>query len=265
MTGQQVSAHPSTAVSLRDVLSLATFVIGFVLGLLQPLVAVAVGVGLVAGPTLAGLALALGIGLFVPSLVLVWLFRTGRGLSVPLAMLSGTLALGVMGGTVLGAVLQVPTRTRPPVTYVPAAGMPSFPVVLDAPGAVSLRLDDAPGFTPAASEPVDGGLFGHWCSSAPGTKDVAHVEGELGTLGDRALVGTVSLEAGSLTSAHVVLLLRGVGDESWTAWSGAGTVSDRDATMGRVTFASLTADPLPTAAPVSLTGEIAWTCGDWRR
>jgi len=249
---------------MRDVLSLATFVIGFVLGLLQPLVAVAVGVGLVAGPTFAGLALALGIGLFVPSLVRVWLFRTGRALSVPLAMVSGTLALGVIGGTVFGTVLQIPTRLGRPATYVPSSGMPSFPVVQEAPGAVSLRLAAVPDFAVSSSEPVEGGLFGHWCYSGLDTAEVARVEAELGTIGARSLIGTVTIPAPESPTARVQLMLRGIGGEPWLMWTGQGRLSDVDGTMGMVAFEDLAADSSVAVSPATLSGEMSWNCAAWR-
>jgi hypothetical protein len=139
MAGHRVAPHPPLETPVRDVFALAAFVGGFVLGLLQPLVAVAIGAGLVVGPTFAGLAIAIGIAVFVPSVVGAAMFRTGRSAVVALALVSGTLVAGVLGGTVMGAVLQVPTRSESPATFEPPSGPQPFPVVLEAPGAVDPR------------------------------------------------------------------------------------------------------------------------------
>ncbi|HEU0236737.1 MAG TPA: hypothetical protein VFR14_09895 [Candidatus Limnocylindrales bacterium] len=139
MTGHRVASHPPLVTPMRDVVALAAFVFGFVLGLLQPLIAVAVGAGIVAGPTYAGLTLALGAVVFAFSFVGAALFRTGRSASVPLALVSAALVAGIVGGSVLEAVLHDPTRSGSPATDVRLSGLPSHPLVLDAPEAVGPR------------------------------------------------------------------------------------------------------------------------------
>jgi hypothetical protein len=264
MAGHRVAPHPPLETPVRDVFALAAFVGGFLLGLFQPLVAVAISAGLAVGPTFAGLALVIGIAVFVPSLFGAAMFRTGRSAVVPLALVSGTLVVGVLGGTVMGAVLHVPTRSDPPAIHVPTSGPQSFPVVLDSPGAVSLRLEAVDGYAPAAPTPIEGGLFGHWCYSGLDSTNVARLEAELGTIGDRVLIGTVLLGDAGSRAGHVQLLLRGDGGEPWIAWSGDGTIADRDGTTGRITFAGLVADPPSTAGPATLAGEITWRCSAWQ-
>lgn len=264
MAGHRVASHPPLVTPMRDIIALAAFVGGFVLGFLQPLVAVAVGAGLVAGPTLAGLALVIGVAVFAPNLAAAAMFRTGRSASVPLALVSAALVAGVVGGSVLGAVLDVPTRSGSPATHVPPALPQSFPVVLEAPGTISLRLEAVKGYVPAAPAPIEGGRFGQWCYSGPDSTDVASVEAQLGTIAGRTLIGTVLVADRDSRTGKVQLLLHADGDEPWIAWSGDGTDTDRDGPTGRITFAGLVADPPPASGPATLAGEITWRCSGWQ-
>lgn len=95
------------APDLATVLALGTraFLVGLALGLAQPLVGVGIGAGIVAGPSYVGLffLLCVVVALVTGALALVG----GRWLAVPVSVVCGALAAGLLAGNVAAAVFNV--------------------------------------------------------------------------------------------------------------------------------------------------------------
>jgi hypothetical protein len=250
---------------MRVAIPLGAFLAGVALGLLQPLYASSVSVVVVFGPTIVGLILMLSLLLAVifgiSSLVPSW-----RATAVPTFVLSGSLAVGVIGGNWVGGAYDIGLHARYPATPYPIA---SFTIreFHQAPGTVELTLDDEPAFVVTVADPLqesdEGGLFGHWCYSLPDSEAVGEVTAqEVGELNGRVLSATIRLPEGTAGPRITLQILYGE-DGMVPFWAGQGRVADREGSGGRVTFESLPADPVLPGWSRFLTGELSWECMPW--
>jgi hypothetical protein len=172
---------------------------------------------------------------------------------------AGTLAAGAVGGNV--------TARATGGTYI-------APVVLEAPGTLTLAMPGVVGFIAATDVSAR-------CQSNPDERDVADVVGlVLGELEHGTLRGSISPTGEASDEARVSLFIDG-GDlpdgSSQPFWSGRARVIDRDpsGSSGKLTFSSLAyedaaAKPGPTAPmasgavfPATVSGTITWACQPW--
>lgn len=238
---------------------------GVALGVIQPaFMTIFYGLGVVVGPTLVGVVLLVSILVAVLFGIAALAVPRARGTAVPTFLLCGSLAVGIIGGNVVGAILNVGLRSNGPVNQAP---FPSFSFTayrfLQAHATVIVSLDGEPGFLHTTQETVDGGLFGHWCYSLPDSEAVGHVDAlGIGELNGRALSVFIRPDPGAGT-ARVVFQFLNAEDGSVPVWSGHSRVVDEAGPAGRVIFEGLTGEPAVAGWPTTLSGAVSWECAPW--
>jgi hypothetical protein len=242
---------------------------GLVIGASGPVFHLAFTPFIVGGPTAGGWALFVGVCVAAVSGLAALVVRRGRFATVPIFAASSVLAAGIVAGTQVGPALGVgyrpPTSTPPPT--IPAMSFGPAPVILEAPATITMRLTGVSGFAATRSQPYDGGLFGHWCQSSRDSTAVGRIDAlEVGRLNGLPLLTSVTLDGTGLPPVWIVLQVQpiGAGREPLPVWVGEGRLVASTASSGHVTFTGLAADPVPVSGwPVTLSGEVAWTCTAW--
>ncbi len=103
-------------------MSAAALAAGVGLGLLQPLIVVAVGAGVYAGPTYLGLLFLVCVAAVLLVGLVAAFVRGGREITVPIVALGGCLALGMLGGNWLAATFHVSFAAPPPPPVIHPTG-----------------------------------------------------------------------------------------------------------------------------------------------
>jgi hypothetical protein len=251
---------------------------GVLIGASGPFLFIAVGPGIVAGPTWGGIVLLGGLLIgalsLVGGLVAMVIGHGGRFFGAVFLCCLG-LTAGIFGGTALGRATGFGDWAPDPT----AGPMPSFPFATAAPvyranGVVTLEIDDVAAFAQPSLEPFGDGLFGHWCASDPNAKTLSTIETiEVGRIGGRIVRADLRLSdpggdfaRWSVAIPRLTITVADERGEVFDAWSGPGVVVESSAASGRLTFTGLAADPGYRSGllPVTISGRLSWQCGAWQ-
>jgi hypothetical protein len=241
---------------------------GFAIGVSGPAFGVAVGAGIVAGPTQGGLVLLLAFLVAgLTGLVSLGLYAvSGRGPRTLGSIFFASVAL--LGGGFVGIGVGNAAHL---LGWAPGPASSAIDSSHEAHATVTLALPGRTDFVPTKPAPSGDGSFGEWCSSEPGSFVLSMIDTlDVGKLGEYHLRVSVHITDPFGLFAQVDQPVPWVQvratDDVRVVFEGPATVVEQTASAGRLRFEARPMEESQVGAglPATLSGEVTWACGSWQ-